>query len=599
MKIGLEVHQQLNTHKLFCDCKSEIKKGESDFIIYRKQHAVAGELGKIDVAAAMEAAKKKTFAYEVFEDRNCLVEIDEEPPHQINIEALRIALEISMLLHMKPVDEIQVMRKTVIDGSNTSGFQRTAQVATNGHVETSKGKVRISSLMLEEDAARKTTEEGDKIYFKLDRLGIPLVELRTEPDIIGPEHAKEAAEKIGMILRSSKVKRGIGTIRQDVNISIKGGDRVEIKGAQNLNLIPQLVFNEKKRQEMLICLLHELKKRKVKEVQERVFDITSIFKDTKCNFIKKALAGNSIILAVKLPSFDNLLGPTGFGKELSEHAKVASSVGGIIHSDELPGYAITAEEKKEVSDVLECKANDAFIFIVSEGSMARRAISSLVMRANQAIRGVPREVRRANADATTSFIRPLPGKSRMYPETDLPPITIGKKMVSKIKKSLPEKPWSRMKRYLSLGLNPELASQLLYSKFWDEFEDYTKKFKKLKPKFIASTLLSWRKELKKRFGIEGADQKLLENCIMLIEKGEISKDGLFEVISRAIKKKKGIGEIAKGFAPLSEKELKREVQKAIKENIEASFATIMGTLMEKHKGRIDGKKLAKIVKENL
>jgi glutamyl-tRNA(Gln) amidotransferase subunit E len=218
-KSGLEIHQQLDSHKLFCDCPSILRNDEPDFTVHRKLHAVAGESGEVDRAAEYQASLKKEFVYNGYSNNTCLVELDEEPPHSINEEALKIALQIALLLNCTILPLTQIMRKTVINGSNTSGFQRTVLIARGGYVETSLGKVGVDTICLEEDSAREVKKEGDKVYWNLDRLGIPLVEIATAPDIKSAEQAKEVALHIGDILRSCKVKRGIGTIRQDVNIS--------------------------------------------------------------------------------------------------------------------------------------------------------------------------------------------------------------------------------------------------------------------------------------------------------------------------------------------------------------------------------------------
>ncbi|MBI2047491.1 Glu-tRNA(Gln) amidotransferase subunit GatE [Candidatus Pacearchaeota archaeon] len=252
LRSGLEIHQQLDTGKLFCNCPSILRQDAPDFIVKRKLHAVAGETGEVDITAAFEAAKEKEFVYEGYNDTTCLVEIDEEPCHLINQEALHIALQVSLLLNCEIIPVTQIMRKTVIDGSNTGGFQRTALIAKNGYVETSEGRVGIQSICLEEDAARIIKQEGNAVVYRLDRLGIPLVEIATFPDIKNPQQAKEAALHIGEILRACKVKRGIGTIRQDVNISIKGGERIEIKGVQEPALIEKTIINEAERQKTLV-----------------------------------------------------------------------------------------------------------------------------------------------------------------------------------------------------------------------------------------------------------------------------------------------------------------------------------------------------------
>ena len=250
-KSGLEIHQQIDTKKLFCDCPSVLRNDEPDLIATRKLHAVAGEKGEVDVAAQYQSALKKEFIYEFYKDNNCLVELDEEPPHIINQEALKIALQVAFLLNCKIIPLTQIMRKTVIDGSNTSGFQRTVLIARDGFIETSYGKVGIDTICLEEDSARKISEDNKKIIYRLDRLGIPLIEIATAPDIKNPMQAKETALLIGEILRSCKVKRGIGTIRQDVNLSIRGENRVELKGVQDMKIFVKIIESEVLRQKKL------------------------------------------------------------------------------------------------------------------------------------------------------------------------------------------------------------------------------------------------------------------------------------------------------------------------------------------------------------
>lgn len=250
-KSGLEIHQQLDTHKLFCNCPSILRGDLPDFYIERKLHAVAGESGEVDKAAEYQASLKKTFVYQGYKNSTCLIELDEEPPHEINEDSLKIALQIALLLNCKIIPISQIMRKTVIDGSNTSGFQRTVLIARDGCVETAFGKVGIDTICLEEDAARKVKTEGDKVYWNLDRLGIPLIEIATAPDIKSAEQAKEVALHIGDVLRSCKVKRGIGTIRQDVNISILNGNRIEMKGVQDMRTFIKTIENEVLRQKEL------------------------------------------------------------------------------------------------------------------------------------------------------------------------------------------------------------------------------------------------------------------------------------------------------------------------------------------------------------
>ncbi len=249
LKAGLEIHQQLDTGKLFCACPGFLRSEKPDFVVKRKLHAVAGETGEVDIAAKHEASFDREFVYEGYNDNCCLVELDEEPPHQINQNALDEAVKIALLLNCEIYPIAQIMRKTVINGSNTSGFQRTVLIGHDGYVETSFGKVGIEAIALEEDAAREIERGERHVVYRLDRLGIPLVEITTKPDMDSPGKIKETALKLGEIIRACRVKRGIGTIRQDLNVSIKGHDRVEIKGFQDPRMMIETVNKEIVRQQ--------------------------------------------------------------------------------------------------------------------------------------------------------------------------------------------------------------------------------------------------------------------------------------------------------------------------------------------------------------
>ncbi|MCK5022924.1 MAG: Glu-tRNA(Gln) amidotransferase subunit GatE, partial [Candidatus Aenigmarchaeota archaeon] len=279
LKCGIEIHQQLDTeNKLFCMCASRLSQTEPDSEIVRKLRVVAGETGEIDVAALSEFLKDREFIYRTYPDETCLVETDGEPPHNINRDALGITLTISQLLNCTVPEEIHVMRKTVLDGSNTSGFQRTAIIGIDGELKTSLGNVGITNVCVEEESAQIIKREGNQVIYGLDRLGIPLVEIGTAADIHDPQQAKEVAQKLGMIVRSTEnVKRGLGTIRQDVNVSIKGGERVEIKGTQDLKMIPKYIENEIERQKNLLKIRDELKKMKFKHVKPQVVHVSHIF----------------------------------------------------------------------------------------------------------------------------------------------------------------------------------------------------------------------------------------------------------------------------------------------------------------------------------
>lgn len=273
LKCGLEVHQQLDTKKIFCNCPSILRLDEPEFIFKRKLHAVAGESGEVDIAAAHEARKEKEFTYQGY-STTCLVEIDEEPPRQINNDALKTALQISLLLNCRILPITQIMRKTVIDGSNTSGFQRTVLIAQNGFIDTALGRVGVASVCLEEDSARIISKTETETIYRLDRLGIPLIEIATDASIKTPQQAKEAALKIGEILRQTRVRRGLGTIRQDVNLSISGGKRIELKGFQDIRNIEKAIATEVLRQEALI------------ETRKSVAEVRNVLEDGSSKFLR-------------------------------------------------------------------------------------------------------------------------------------------------------------------------------------------------------------------------------------------------------------------------------------------------------------------------
>jgi glutamyl-tRNA(Gln) amidotransferase subunit E len=618
LKAGLEIHQQLDTHKLFCNCPSQLRSDSPKFTIMRKLNPVVGETGQIDTAAAHEKSKDKTFLYEVY-DTNCLVELDEEPPHDINKEALKIGLQIATLMNCEIFPVTQVMRKTVIDGSNTSGFQRTALIAHDGFIETSQGKVGIETIAIEEDAARPSGKKEEdleevgieasaevipdgknsKIY-KLDRLGIPLLEITTKPELYSPEQIKEAALKIGEILRSCKVKRGIGTIRQDVNVSTTGTERVEIKGFQDAKTMTKTVELEINRQQKLIEIHNELKKKKAK-TSETILDITNILKNTECKFVKSSIDKGAKAIATKLEGFDKILGieiseSKRFGTELSEHAKM-HGVGGMIHSDEnLKKYNFSDQEIEEIKSVLEIKPNDAFIIIVDEENKARKAIASAINRAQAQIeKASQKEVRKSNEDGTTSFLRPMPGSARMYPETDIKLLKISHDLINEVKATLP-KLISENKSYLhEFGLNDELVALILQQDKLDDFKFLSNSSKNYA--LIAKTLTIFPTEIAKKTNeqLEKVNKKLplqlIESILQAVEKSQISESDVRLVMQKIFEGQKLEDAIKK-----EQIDLKSEIQSLIKEKPGLSANAYMGLIMQKFKGKVNGKEVMEVLK---
>ncbi len=456
-KCGLEIHQQLDTNKLFCSCPSASSEGSPDRTVRRRLRASAGESGKIDVAAAHEQRKGKYFHYHFYRKSSCLVELDEEPPHPMNLDALHVAVQVALMMNMQPVDEVQVMRKIVVDGSNTTGFQRTALIAMDGWIETSKGRVSIPTLCIEEESAQIITRQNSHDIYNLSRLGIPLLEIATGSEIQDPYHAQECAEKIGMILRSTgKVKRGIGSIRQDVNLSIEGAPRVEIKGFQELKSIPKVIEYEVKR-----------------------------------------------------------------------------------YVDAL-----------------------------------QRKISLLT------------EVRKVEPDFTTSFLRPMPGADRMYPETDILPMVIDPKGIA-----LPELIDDKIARYMEqYSLNNEMARQAVASNI--EIERFSNRYRNIKPLFIVEYFISIPKEIKKRFNLEFDVTPFADEIMEKLDTGAIPKEAVIDILLEYGNGKKP--DYSK-YKSVSVDEVEAEIRKIIEENKGKSKGALMGMAMAKFRGKIDGSKIAETI----
>jgi len=620
LKVGLEIHQQLDTSaKLFCKCKPELFKEEPEITFLRKLRPTQSELGQIDPAAYFEFQKGVKILYEANTATSCLVEMDEEPPHPLNMEAVEIALTAALMIKAKPVDEIHVMRKTVIDGSNTTGFQRTCVVALNGVVRVGEKIVPIEHVSLEEDAARKIgEEEGNIIRYRIDRLGIPLIEVTTAPVINSQKEAEEIALTIGTILRATgRVKRGLGTIRQDINISIPNGALIEIKGLQELELLSLVVEYEVQRQLNLIKISEELKERGVKgeEIKEEFFDVTDVFKQTKCKVIRKALDKNQQVLAVRLPTFKGflkreLMPNFRLGTEMADRARFWGRIGGIFHTDELPAYGITAEEIENLRKATEAKEQDAIVFVADSPENDRDALKAVMERAREAIKGVPEETRAPNPDGTTRYMRPRPGAARMYPETDIPLTHITEDNIKKISSRLPELPEQKLGRLMKeYRLNQKLARQIIDSENSELFETIVKE-SSVSPTTVAAFLTETLRALK-RDGVEV--DKVSENQIHQIFKsisaGKLTKEAVSDVVVWLSQHEdKSVEEAINnlGLKIVSESELRTFIEKVIadnekliKERGESSFGILMGIVMKSMRGKIDVVLVSKVLKEKL
>ena len=605
---GLEIHQQLDTEtKLFCDCPTTLREPEEATRTFtRYLHPTKSELGELDQAAVEESRVDREFEYLAY-DTTDLVEEDDEPPRRVDEEALETTLEIAALLEMAPVDQAHVMRKIVVDGSNTSGFQRTMLIATDGEIDTEEGPVGIEDLQLEEESAQRVEETETGVRYSLDRLGIPLVEIGTSPDIRTPEQARDAAEQIGMLLRSTgKVKRGLGTIRQDVNVSIAEGARVEIKGVQSLDDIDDIVRNEVRRQVELLEIADVLGERdgSVGEPQ----DVTDVFEETDSGVIGGALEQGGVARAVRLAGFDGIVGreilpDRRLGTEFADHAK-RHGAGGIFHTDELPAYGVTEDEVEMLREAVGAGPDDAVALVADTAETAALAIDAVAERAETALEGVPEETRDALEDGTTRYLRPLPGAARMYPETDVPPVEPDPSEIEP-----PELLTERVERYVdAYGLDVGLAEQVAYGQRMPLFERAVEMG--VDPTLAAGTVESTVTELRRDgVPVEQLTDEQFEAVFELIVADELAKEGiptLFRVLAEDPSLSAREAAEREGLGSAAEDEVRDAVQTVIERNAEQveaegmqAFSALMGECMGELRGKADGDVVSSVLREEI
>jgi glutamyl-tRNA(Gln) amidotransferase subunit E len=605
---GLEIHQQLDTAtKLFCACPTERREPEAAsrrFVRYL--HPTKSELGELDEAAVEESRVDREFEYLAY-DTTCLVEEDDEPPHRIDDEAIDVTLQIADLLDMTVVDQVHVMRKIVVDGSNTSGFQRTALVGQDGRIETSEGPVGVEDLLLEEESAARIEATDGGVRYGLDRLGIPLVEIGTEPDVRSPEQAREAAERIGMLLRSTgAVKRGLGTIRQDVNVSIAEGARVEIKGVQALDEIDDIVRLEVGRQVELLDIADELAAREAAVGEPR--DVTDVFADTDSGVIGGALGSGGVVRAVRLGGFDGLVGreiqpDRRLGTELSDHA-TRHGAGGIFHTDELPAYGVTEGEVAALREAVDAGPDDAVAVVADDPETADLAIEAVADRARTALEGVPEETRDATEEGTTRYLRPLPGAARMYPETDVPPVEPDPTEVER-----PELLTEKVERYREdYDLDAGLAEQVAYGRRMPLFESVVEAG--VDATFAAGVLEGTLIELRRDdVPVDRLTDDHLRATLELVEAGDLAKEGVDEVLATLAADPDLTAAAAveeAGLSGVDEREVREAVAEVVDRNADqveregmGAFSALMGECMGALRGKADGEVVSDVLREEI
>jgi glutamyl-tRNA(Gln) amidotransferase subunit E len=600
--------------KLFCDCPAS----ETDIVhskIIRKLRPTKSELGQVDPAVLYEFRKGKTTVYFYNKNNACLVECDEEPPHPINLDAIKAAVTIALALNSKIIQEMHVMRKIVIDGSNTAGFQRTVLVAIGGSLKVDDFIVPVQTVSLEEDAARIIEDSESSRVYSLDRLGIPLVEVALAPISVEPRIVEKVASTLGRLLRLTKlVARGLGTIRQDLNVSVHGLLPSEVKGVQKLDLIPKIIEYEAFRQDYLYQIAKSLKDKGLEFYSSigNYVDVSKAFQNTSSQIIKKALDKGKNVFGIRLIGFKGLFSAEPFpdvrlGLELAEIA-MANGLGGILHSDELPAYGITQSEVEQVKSSLGVADLDGF-FLVMASKKDEEVLSVVRQRAILFFEGPQTETRGPVAEGKTKYSRPRPGAARMYPETDIPLIQITAQLLKDCRIGVP-KPWNEIiKDYMTrYDINEKLAVQVLDSNFLSLFEKICADTE-LSPIFVAVSLTESIVSLN-REGLDTSflDEQRCSELFNLIDMGLASKESVLDLMrymcQNKVDAKTSLEKL--GIKAISEDELVSIISRIVKSNLklieeqkDRSFGALMGIVMHEVRGKVDGGRVSSILKEEI
>lgn len=612
---GLEVHQQLLTEKkLFCRCPAGLYNSEYHAEILRHMRPTLSELGEYDGTALMEFKTKKDIIYRINRATVCTYEMDDTPPFWINDNALDIAIEIGMLMDCNIVDELHIARKQYLDGSIPTGFQRTAIVCTNGKIPYKNRDINIIQMSIEEDSCREVSDFGHRRVYLADRLGMPLIETVTAPDMKTPQEVADVNQLIRKICRSTRhVRQGVGAAREDVNVSVRGGTRIEIKGVPSIKAIPLLTYNEAMRQWNLLKLREVLHRRNITEstFKAKVHDVTKLLKKTYFEPIKNAIAQGMVVKCITLEGYKGLLSwktqtDTFFAKEISDRIRVIaclSQVPNLIHSDSAENTISSSDGQKIRKFIGANDEKDTLVLVWGSEQDAETAANEVIIRAKEATIGIPSETRQALKDGTNGFERILPGPDRMYPDTDLPPIRITDERQEKLREALPEKIWLREKSYNKLGLDKRTAEIMAISKLAESF-DFAIKHLDLPLKYLVSAITHFVKRLKKA----GADISLLNNenmneLLSAVAEKRLVKDGLYYVMQKVIENGGIVADVIP--EPATKEEIKQSIDKNIKKlktltlhNPEKKKELLIGFIMDDLRARCNGSEVIQLVHEN-
>jgi glutamyl-tRNA(Gln) amidotransferase subunit E len=622
LKVGLEVHQQLRTQrKLFCRCPVGRYSDEYDAVILRHMRPTLSELGEYDGTALMEKKTRKNIYYRIHHDTVCTYEFDDTPPFFIDDEALDIALEIALLLRLNIVGELHIARKQYLDGSIPTGFQRSGILGVDGWLPFPDRKIRIRQLSIEEDSCREVSDAGHDRTFLTDRLGTPLVETVTEPDMHTPQEAAAVGQIIRMLCRSTgKVRTGHGAARQDVNVSVTGGTRCEIKGTSQIWRNPHLIYNEARRQCSLLHIRGLLHARGVRpETFEWGYqDVTNIVAKTKYEPLLQAIAEGQAVHCVMLRGFDEILTETiqentHFAKEFSDRIRVVACLThtpNMIHSD-MASDTLPGRDWKSLRRRMRAGSRDALLLVWGKVEDARTACHEIAIRAKEATLGVPSDTRQALRDGTNGFERVLPGAERMYPDTDLPPLAIQQARLERVRSRLPEPTWDREARYRALELPPDTISPLLTSPRRDVFDRIVGQLGQ-DARFVAVVLVQRFKQWRRAgLAVDGIRDDEVFAVFQAHRQGRVSREGVPEVL-RLLAQQPPAEEpeadrvaavfVSRRIRPLTDQEIHHVVREHLDKLRERRFATaaqkgryLIGEILREYMGCVEGRHLVAFV----
>ena len=606
---GLEIHQQVLTEKkLFCRCPAGRYSREYDAEILRHMRPTLSELGEYDGTALMEFKTKKEIIYRINRETVCTYEMDDTPPFMMDETALDIALGIAMLYNLNLVDELHIARKQYLDGSIPTGFQRTTIVGVNGWIPYKDRRISIVQLGLEEDACREVSDVGHRRTYITDRLGMPLIETVTGPDMRTPDEVAEVAQICRRLVRSTgRVRTGMGAAREDVNVSVTGGTRVEIKGVPRIPRIPLLVYHEAMRQWNLLRLRAELHRRGLtpEAFRSETEDVTRVLQKTSYLPVRDALEAGETANCVVLRGFRDLLNwqtqtNTRFSREISDRVRVVACLTrlpNIVHSDS-SSETLSSAEWLAVRKAVRANKDDTLVVVWGGAEDARTGAQEIAIRAKEATVGIPSETRQALRDGTNGFERILPGPDRMYPDTDLPPIKVTEERLARIRRGLPAPIWTRESWYAELGVPADVVQPLAVSAHAGLFEKLVREWK-IDPVAASVALVQFMKRIRRK-GLDAGrlDERTLDGIFALLRDKKITREGVYAFMEKAAR---GEALPAAGALPPvpSGEEIEAEVGRSFARlggmtlhDPEKKGHVLMGLVMPALRGRVEGAAVA-------